>query len=490
MDDNASRIGPALWMMYPNLRPAIGSRVIRMSTSSLATPRPVPAEHGVEQSVSIVTAVPGPRSVALHAERRASIADGFGITLPVFVHRSEGGIVEDVDGNRFVDLASGIAVTSVGANHPLVRSRVAAQLERFTHTCFMVTEYESFVRVGEWLNEHTPGDHEKRTALFTTGAEAVENAVKIARAATGRSGVLVFDEAYHGRSLLTMSMTAKEHPYKTSFGPFPIEVVRAPNANPLRSAPEPGVTTAETALAAVERLILEHGADAFAAMVIEPVQGEGGFIVPAPGFLPGLRVLADRYGIVLVADEIQAGLGRTGTRFAVEHEDVVPDLILTAKALGAGLPISAVTGRAELVNAVHVGGLGGTYAGNPLACEAALAVFEILDDPATLPAVREIERTVRALLDPLVAELGVVAEVRGRGAMLAVEFADPGTLAPRADLAARVVAAAHQRGVLALSCGTSGNVIRLLPPLLIDRRLLEDGVAIIADVIRREAAAG
>ncbi|MGG7509978.1 4-aminobutyrate--2-oxoglutarate transaminase [Plantibacter sp. YIM 135249] len=456
-----------------------------MTAVALTTPSTAP--YSVPQSIAVTTAVPGPRSTALHTERRSHIADGFGITLPVFVECAEGGIIEDVDGNRFVDLASGIAVTSVGANHPKVRARVAAQLERFTHTCFMVTEYESFVRVGEWLNAHTPGDFEKRTALFTTGAEAVENAVKIARAYTGRTGVLVFDEAYHGRSLLTMSMTAKEHPYKTSFGPFPVEVVRAPNANPLRSnGPDEAVADA---LAAAERIIAEHGSDGFAAMVVEPVQGEGGFIVPAPGFLAGLRRIADAHGIVFVLDEIQAGLGRTGTLFAAEHEGIVPDLILTAKALGGGLPISAVTGRAEIVNAVHVGGLGGTYAGNPLACEAAIAVFEILEDTETLVNVGRIEAAVRDALDPLASELDVVAEVRGRGAMMAIEFADAGTLAPRPDLAQRVVAACHQRGALVLSCGTHGNVIRLLPPLLIDIDLLRSGLAILADEIRAAAAA-
>ncbi|UGS27784.1 4-aminobutyrate--2-oxoglutarate transaminase [Microbacterium resistens] len=428
------------------------------------------------------TEIPGPRSRELHARREASVPPGFGITLPVFVARAGTSTLEDVDGNTLIDLASGIAVTSVGAANPRVRESVAAQLDLFTHTCFMVTEYEGFVRVAEWLNENVPGDFAKRTGLFSTGAEAVENAVKIARAYTGRPGVLVVDEAYHGRSLLTMAMTAKEHPYKTSFGPFPGEVVRGPNANPLRGG------DAETALTEIERIIAGHGPEHFAALVVEPIQGEGGFVVPAPGFLPGLRRIADAHGIVLVVDEIQTGLGRTGALFASAHEGVAGDLTLTAKALGGGLPLSAVTGRAEIMDAAHAGGLGGTYAGNPLACAAALAVFEVLEDPGLLPRVARIERIIRDHLEPLVAEAAFVAEVRGRGAMMAVELADPGTLAPRPDLAQRISAACHAAGVVTLTCGTQGNVIRLLPPLVIDESILETGLTILTTAIRSIAA--
>jgi 4-aminobutyrate aminotransferase/(S)-3-amino-2-methylpropionate transaminase len=354
----------------------------------------------------------------------------------------------------------------------------------------MVTEYESFTQVAKWLNEHTPGGFEKRTALFSTGAEAVENAVKIARSATGREKVLVFDEAYHGRSLLTMAMTAKVNPYKLNFGPFPAEIVRAASANPLRSpaAAQGPEAVAAAALADVEATLAEHGPEEFAAMVIEPVQGEGGFVVPAPGFLAGLRAIADRHGIVLVIDEIQAGMGRTGTLFASEHEGVAGDLTLSAKALAGGVPLSAVTGRAELMNAVHAGGLGGTYAGNPLACEAALAVFEAFEDGSLLANARAIEAAARAALAPLVEETEVVAEFRGRGAMLAVEFADPGTLAPRADIAKEVSALCHAQGVLTLTCGTHGNIIRLLPPLVIGRELLEDGLQVLRGAIL--AAAG
>ncbi|NKX55177.1 aminotransferase class III-fold pyridoxal phosphate-dependent enzyme [Arthrobacter sp. E918] len=446
-------------------------------TDSLPDPLP--------QTRHLATAIPGPRSQALHAERRAHVTDGFGVALPVFIDRAGGGILQDVDGNRIIDFASGIAVTSIGASHARVRERIAAQLERFTHTCFMVTEYESFTQVAKWLNEHTPGSFEKRTALFSTGAEAVENAVKIARSATGREKVLVFDEAYHGRSLLTMAMTAKVNPYKLNFGPFPAGIVRAPSANPLRSpaAPEGPEAVAAAALAAVEATLAEHGPEEFAAMVIEPIQGEGGFVVPAPGFLAGLRMIADRHNIILVVDEIQAGMGRTGMLFASEHEGIAGDLTLSAKALADGVPLSAVTGRAELMNAVHTGGLGGTYAGNPLACEAALAVFEAFEDGSLLANARAIEAAAREVLEPLVRQTGVVAEFRGRGAMLALEFADRDTLAPRADLAKEISARCHAQGVLTLTCGTHGNIIRLLPPLVIGQELLIDGLQVLRQTI-------
>ena len=298
--------------------------------------------------------------------------------------------------------------------------------------------------------------------------------------------MLVFDEAYHGRSLLTMAMTAKVNPYKLNFGPLPTEIIRAASANPLR--PAQGLAAgADAALESVEATILEHGADTFAAMVIEPIQGEGGFIVPAAGFIPGLRKLADKYGILLVIDEIQAGMGRTGKLFASEHEGVAGDMILTAKALANGVPLSAVTGRAEVMNAPHAGGLGGTYAGNPLACEAALAVFEQFEDGQLLQNARRIEAVAREILEPLLSSTNVVAEIRGRGAMLAIELADAATLEPRADLAKEISSACHAAGVLTLTCGTHGNVVRLLPPLVIGEELLRDGLDVLAEAITAAA---
>ncbi|TFD36121.1 aminotransferase class III-fold pyridoxal phosphate-dependent enzyme [Cryobacterium sp. TMT2-10] len=446
----------------------------------------------VPQTRLLRTAIPGPRSSALHAERVKQVSSGFGIALPVFIDRAEGGILQDVDGNRIIDFASGIAVTSVGAANPLVQARVTEQLARFSHTCFMVTEYDSFTAVCAWLNAHTPGDFEKRTALFSTGSEAVENAIKIARAATGRAKALVFDDAYHGRSLLTMAMTAKEKPYKITFGPFPTEIVRAPMAAPLRWPSGAANATAE-ALAGVEAVLAEQGPETFAAMVIEPIQGEGGFIVPAPGFLAGLRDIAARHGIVFVLDEVQAGMGRTGTMFASEHEGVAADLLVTGKALAGGLPLTAVTGRVELMNAVHTGGLGGTYAGNPLACAAALGVFEAFENGDLLAGALRIESTARRILEPLVAEESPIVDFRGRGAMLAIEFADRETLEPRPELAAAVASLCHQQGVLVLVCGTYGNVIRLLPPLVIGQDLLEDGLAVLraaVESVYAEASVG
>lgn len=436
------------------------------------------------QTRLLKTAIPGPGSIALHEEREKQVTSGFGVALPVFINRAEGAILEDVDGNRIVDFASGIAVTSVGASNPRVQAHVSDQLAKFTHTCFMVTEYDSFTAVCRWLNERTPGNFEKRTALFSTGAEAIENAVKVARAATGRTRVLVFDDAYHGRSLLTMAMTAKENPYKLNFGPFPAEVFRAPFAAPLRW-PTGADNSTPDALAAVERILVENGPETFAAMVVEPIQGEGGFIVPSPGFLPGLRDIATKYGIVLVLDEIQAGIGRTGQLFASNHEQVAGDITVTAKALAGGLPLSAVTGRVELMNAVHAGGLGGTYAGNPLACAAALGVFAAFEDGSLIDNALRIEATARRILEPLLSTTRTVADVRGRGAMLAIEFADALTLGPRADLAKAVAGLCHEHGLLVLVCGTFSNVLRLLPPLVIDQDLLDDGLTLLRDMIQK-----
>ena len=406
--------------------------------------------------------------------------------LPVFVERAGGGVVVDIDGNHLIDLASGIAVTSVGASAPAVVSRVQEQAARFTHTCFLVTEYDGYVAVAEQLNRLTPGTHAKRTVLFSTGAEAVENAVKIARIATGRTDVVVFDHAFHGRTLLTMAMTAKEIPYKAGFGPFPGEVHRAPYAYPLRWPGGPDNCAAE-ALQELEALLSRVGADHVAAIVIEPLQGEGGFIVPAPGFLTGVAALAARHGIVLVADEVQCGLGRTGDLFASEHEGIVPDLVCTAKALGGGLPLAAVTGRAEFMDTVPAGGLGGTYAGNPLACAAALGVFEMFGSHDLLANARRIETVIREKLEPLVQELAVIAEVRGRGAMMALELVRPGTLEPAPELAKAVAARCHSLGVILLVCGTYGNVIRLLPPLVIGEELLVEGLDVLADALRSQA---
>jgi 4-aminobutyrate aminotransferase/(S)-3-amino-2-methylpropionate transaminase len=442
----------------------------------------------LEQKRVVRTAIPGPRSTELHALRQQQVPSGFGVTLPIFVERADGGIIRDVDGNQLIDLASGIAVTSVGASAPAVVKRVQEQAEAFTHTCFMVTEYQGFVDVAAKLNQLTPGDHDKRTALFSTGAEAVENAVKIARSYTGRPAVVVFDHAYHGRTLMTMTMTAKQHGYKQGFGPFAPEVYRVPTAAPYRWPSGPDRAADEAFARFTDVVLHQIGAQNVAAVVAEPILGEGGFIVPAPGFLPKVADFCAAHGIVFVADEVQAGLARTGTWYASEHEGIVPDLVCSAKALGGGLPIAAVTGRAEIMNAAPAGGLGGTYAGNPIACAAALGALETIEAQGLVERARQIGEHVLPQLSALKAGSRVIGDVRGRGAMLAIEFARPGTDEPAPQIAATVARHCHAKGVLVLTCGTYANVIRLLPPLVIGFDLLDEAIAVIAEGVAKAEA--
>ncbi|WP_203830312.1 4-aminobutyrate--2-oxoglutarate transaminase [Actinoplanes palleronii] len=425
----------------------------------------------LEQKRRLVTDLPGPRSQELMARKLTAVASGVGTTVPVFAARAGGGIVVDVDGNQLIDLGSGIAVTTVGASAPRVVAAVTEQVEAFTHTCFMVTPYESYVAVAEALNRVTPGDHEKRSVLFNSGAEAVENAVKIARAHTGRDAVVVFDHAYHGRTNLTMAMTAKNMPYKHGFGPFAPEVYRAPGSYPYRDG---GVDGRAAAARAIDQIEKQIGADNLAALVIEPIQGEGGFIAPATGFLPALASWCRANGVVFVADEVQTGFARTGDMFACDREGVVPDLIVTAKGIAGGLPLSAVTGRAEIMDAPHVGGLGGTYGGNPIACAAALAALETIEADGLVARARAIEDRVRTRLLRLSGTDSRLGDVRGRGAMLAVELVRAGSQEPDPRLARDVSRYAHQRGVIVLTCGTYGNVLRFLPPLSISDELLDD----------------
>lgn len=411
------------------------------------------------------TEIPGPRSRELSARRGAAVAAGVTSALPVFVVRAEPGLLVDVDGNRLIDLASGIAVTGVGNPAPRVAAAVHEQVDRFTHTCFMVTPYEGYVEVCERLAELTPGSHDKRSVLLNSGAEAVENAVKIARRATGRPGVVVFDHAYHGRTNLTMALTAKEMPYKHGFGPFAPAVRRVPGSYPLHDGLG-GAEAARRAVAAVER------PDEVACVVVEPIQGEGGFVVPAPGFLAELASWCRAHGVLLVADEVQTGFCRTGSWFACDHEGVVPDLVATAKGIAGGLPLAAVTGRAEVVDAVHAGGLGGTYGGNPIACAAALAAVDTMRELDLNAAARRIE----AVALPRLRRLPGVVEARGRGAMLAVEL-------PSAEVARRVAARCHAAGVVVLTCGTRGDVLRLLPPLVIPDELLAEGLDVLEGAV-------
>ena len=451
-------------------------------TGAMAATAPsVATESRLVQERRLVTAIPGPLSAELHARRVAAVSAGVSSVLPIYVADAGGGVIVDVDGNSLIDFGSGIAVTSVGNAAPEVVEAVTEAVGRFTHTCFMLAPYAGYVEVAEKLNELTPGGHAKRTALFNSGAEAVENAVKIARLATGRSAVVVFDHAYHGRTNLTMALTAKSMPYKHGFGPFAPEVYRMPMSYPLRDGRLDGKTAAAQAISMIEKQI---GADQVAAVLIEPIQGEGGFVVPADGFLPALSQWCTTAGAVFIADEVQTGFCRTGDWFASDHEGVVPDLVTTAKGIAGGLPLGGVTGRAELMDAVHPGGLGGTYGGNPIACAAALAAIDTMADLDLAAAARRIEAVARPRLETLAAETGRIADVRGRGAMLAIEFTLPGSLEPDAAAVGQVARACHQDGLLVLTCGTYGNVIRLLPPLVIGEELLAEGLDVLADAVR------
>ena len=371
-----------------------------MLDTSPSLPQPPSAGQpaAIAQKRQLVTAIPGPKSEEITRRRSRAVAAGVSSLLPVYAARGEGGIVLDVDGNSLIDLGSGIAVTTVGISAPEVVARVQQQVAELTHTCFMVTPYEGYVAVCEELNARTPGDHEKRSALFNSGAEAVENAVKIARRATGRNAIVVFDHAYHGRTNLTMAMTAKNMPYKDGFGPFAGEIYRVPMSYPLRDPDGfDGVTAAARAVSAIESQV---GAKNLAAVVIEPIQGEGGFVVPAPGFLSQIAAWCHVNGVLFVADEIQSGFARTGTWFACEHEGVVPDLITTAKGIAGGLPLSGVTGRADIMDSAHPGGLGGTYAGSPVACAAALGAIATIESLGLVSAARRIEAQIVAALAP------------------------------------------------------------------------------------------
>ncbi|PZS22703.1 MAG: 4-aminobutyrate--2-oxoglutarate transaminase [Pseudonocardiales bacterium] len=440
-----------------------------------------PHPGGLDQRRRLVTELPGPRSRELSARRAATVSAGVTVAMPVFIAAAGGGVLLDVDGNSLIDLGSGIAVTSVGNAAPAVVTAVQAQVEQFTHTCFMVTPYEGYLAVCEELANLTPGEHDKRSALFNSGAEAVENAIKVARHATGRPAVVVFDHAYHGRTNLTMALTAKAMPYKHRFGPFAPEIYRVPVSYPFRDPA--GMSGEQAAARALDLIDTQVGAEQLACVVIEPIQGEGGFIVPAPGFLPAIAQWCAERGVLFVADEIQTGFCRTGDWFACDHNNVIPDLIATAKGIAGGLPLAGVTGRAHLMNAVHPGGLGGTYGGNPVACAAALASITMMREHDLAGAARRIEAIAAPKLHALAARCPAVGQVRGRGAMLALELIDPATGAPDPALTTQIVHACHNAGVVVLTCGTYANVIRLLPPLVIPHALLTEGLDVLTHAV-------
>jgi 4-aminobutyrate aminotransferase/(S)-3-amino-2-methylpropionate transaminase len=403
----------------------------------------------------------------------------------VFVEAAGGGILRDVDGNCIIDLAAAVAVTTVGNAAPEVVPRVQEQIARFTHSGFFVAPYENYVEVCERLAELTPGAHPKKSVLFTSGAEAIENAVKVARHATGRMAVGVFDHAYHGRTNLTMTMTAKYLPYRHGFGPGASEIYRAPYSYPLRD-PE-GMTGQEAAARAIDTFERLAGAENLACVVIEPILGEGGFVVPAKGFLPALREWTAAHGIVLVTDEIQTGFCRTGSWFACEHEGIVPDIITMAKGIAGGLPLSAITGRAELLDSVHPVGLGGTYGGNAVTCAASLGAFEEMRSRDLPARARELGALMTSRLTALAKEYDVIAEVRGRGAMVGIEICEPGSLRPDKARTSAVTKYCHSQGVLTVTAGSYGNVVRFLPPLSISDALLNEGFDVLSEAFEATA---
>lgn len=439
-----------------------------------------------------VTEIPGPQSLAIMARRAVAVPRGVFHSTPIVVASGRGATVEDVDGNRYLDFAGGIGTLNVGYSAPAVVHAIRAQLERFTHTCFSVAAYESYISVAERLARLTPGRFAKKTLLVNTGAEAVENAVKIARYATGRPGIICFEDAFHGRTLLTLSLTSKVHPYKAGFGPMVSDVVRAPFAYCYRCArnlkyPECGVGCIDV----LEDRFRRYADPAtIAALIVEPVLGEGGFVVPPREYLPKVAELCRRYGILLIADEIQTGFGRTGRMFASEHFGLEPDLLVTAKSLAGGLPLAAVVGRAELMDGPGVGSLGGTFAGNPLACAAAEAVLDMFERDGLLERAEQIGAQIESRARRWAAGLQIIGEVRRLGAMVGIELVrDRQSKEPAAEETNAMVRFAAERGVLLIAAGTFGNVIRILVPLVVSTEELDEGLDVLERCIEEVAAA-
>lgn len=441
------------------------------------------AKKPVIQKRNLVTAIPGPKSAELIKRRGEAVSASLGTAFPVFIDHAAGAIIVDVDGNSILDLGAGIAVLNVGHSQNRVADRVKTQIDAFSHTCFMVVPYTGYVEVCEALNRLTPGKFKKKSALFNSGAEALENAVKIARSYTKRSAVIVFEHGYHGRTNLTMAMTAKNMPYKDSFGPFAPEIYRMPMAYPFRWNGDQSKCAQEALDMVIHKIEKEIGVKNVAAIVIEPIQGEGGFVVPPKGFLPGLVNFSKENGIVFIADEVQTGFGRTGKMFASEDENIEPDLITTAKGIAAGLPLSGVTGRAEIMDSIHLSGLGGTYGGNPIACAAALGAIEVIEQDKLVDRANKIGQIMHDSLTAMMKKYSIIGEVRGRGAMQAIELVKPGTTEPNPEALTAIVKYCTSKGVLILSAGTYANVVRLLPPLVIEEDLLHDGLSVLDEAL-------
>jgi 4-aminobutyrate aminotransferase/(S)-3-amino-2-methylpropionate transaminase len=435
-------------------------------------------------TIRLVTTIPGPKSKEWMARRESAVPRGISGTVPVFAARAEGAIIEDIDGNRLLDFAGGIGCLNAGHRAPGVVAALAAQLERYLHTCFMVTPYEGYVRLAEVLNERTPGDFAKKTFFLNSGAEAVENAIKIARCFTGRQAVIAFEDGFHGRTQLALSLTSKTTPYKAGFGPFAPEVYRMPYAYCYRCPYNLAQPSCNTACAAkLEDVFLRHvEAKAVAAIIVEPVLGEGGFVVPPPEFLPGICEIARRHGILVIADEVQTGFGRTGALFACERFGIVPDLIVTAKSIGAGMPIAAVTGRAEIMDAPVAGGLGGTFGGHPLSCAAALAAFDFFDKQDLTSRANRVGQIFLDATRNWIDRFPLAGDIRSLGGMCAVELVeDRATRKPAKTATQELLSFCHQRGLVVISAGTYGNVVRMLVPLVATDEQVEEGLRIIEE---------
>jgi 4-aminobutyrate aminotransferase/(S)-3-amino-2-methylpropionate transaminase len=443
-------------------------------------------------AIHLKTEIPGPRSRELFARREAAVPRGpFNVT-PIFVKEASGALLTDVDGNRLIDFAGGIGCVNVGHANDAVVEAASAQLERFTHACFHVTPYEGYVRLAERLNALVPGDFAKKTFFANSGAEAVENAVKVARAATGREAILAFEDGFHGRTLLAMSLTSKVHPYKAGFGPFAPEIYRAPYAYCYRCSYHLEYPSCAVACAdAIEDYFKRYvAAEDVAAVIVEPVLGEGGFVVPPGEFLPKLREITARHGILLIADEVQTGFGRTGRLFAVERSGIVPDILIAAKSIAGGLPLSSITGRAEVMDAAGVGGLGGTFGGNPVALAAAHAVLDQMEEGAILEQANRIGRIVSERAAGWKSAFSLVGDVRGVGAMWAVELVkDRATRAPAKDDTTAVSRRCYERGLVTITAGTYGNVLRTLMPLVIRDDELREGLDVLEGALREVAGA-
>ena len=445
--------------------------VIRLDDMTSTTVSP----HATLTERKIVTAIPGPKSQELHKRRMEVVSTGVGAALPVYITGGHGSIVIDVDGNQFIDMASGIGVTTIGHTDDRVVAAVQQQVADFTHTCFTVTPYDEYVRVGELVIKHSPGTHDKRMMLVNSGAEAVENAIKIARKYTGKNAVGVLDHAYHGRTNMTMAMNFKNSPYATGYGSLGTAVFRAPSSYPYWD----GLSGEEAAARTIWYFEKQVGVQDLACIFVEPIQGEGGFMVPADGYLNILQEWCTKNNVVFIADEVQSGMARSGAYFASETFDLVPDLITFAKGVAGGMPLAGVVGRAEILNASHPGGLGGTFGGNPVSCAAAIAVFESIEQENLLAEAQRVERVFKAGLTELQQKHPVIGDIRGKGAMLAIELVNPGTKTANPEAVTKVIAHAFQKGVLLLNAGTNYNVIRFLPSVKTSDALIADVLSVL-----------